>query len=107
MKRELLSTVLVFFIFLLGASAVHAATRTVDRTDDPVPAASACTSAANDCSLRGAIESAAAGDKIDFALSGNVQINLTSRIAFNRSLTVSGPGTSQLTIKGMPNDNVF
>ena len=39
---------------LLPITAVHAATITVDRTDDTA-AASACTAAPNDCSLRGAV----------------------------------------------------
>ncbi|MGH3998634.1 MAG: hypothetical protein ACRDTJ_14370, partial [Pseudonocardiaceae bacterium] len=49
---------------LLAAKPAHAATFTVDRIDDPDPTtAKACTAAANDCSLRGAIiaANAAAG----------------------------------------------
>ena len=51
----------------LTAPAAHAATYIVDRTDDPN--ISACTSAANDCSLRGAIAAAnlsAGADEIRF-----------------------------------------
>jgi hypothetical protein len=58
---------------LTSSPAQAATTYTVDRTDDPdlttTPTAGACTAAANDCSLRGAISAAnanAGDDTIDF-----------------------------------------
>lgn len=63
-----LAVIVALFIALAARPAHAATTFTVDRSDDVV--ATACTSAANDCSLRGAISVAnntAGSDTIDFA----------------------------------------
>lgn len=108
-------TVILFSIFLCLTivSAVQAATFTVDRTDDTL--VSACTIAANDCTLRGAIASAnAAGgnDTIDFdgtVFASAQTILLTSELIVTTAgtLTINGTGANVLTISGNnpPNDN--
>jgi hypothetical protein len=54
-----LFAVALLVTMLLAARPAHAATFTVDRNDDPdSTTATACTAAANDCSLRGAIVAA-------------------------------------------------
>ncbi|MBS1795039.1 MAG: right-handed parallel beta-helix repeat-containing protein [Acidobacteria bacterium] len=99
--------VLAFYCFgllvfggLCGERAA-AATRTVDTVSDN-GALTACTNAAGDCSLRGAIAaSAAAGDTINFdaAVFGTIQtIQIASTLTINKSLTVSGTNRNLLTI---------
>ena len=54
--RVFVALALFASLLALPPQAAYAATLTVDRFDDPNPSvASACTSAANDCSLRGAV----------------------------------------------------
>lgn len=59
----------LIFLVVLAARPAHAATLTVDRADDST--VQNCTSTANDCTLRGAINAANSGatgpDTIDFA----------------------------------------
>jgi hypothetical protein len=63
---SLLLVVVLMAAMLLAPNPAHAATFTVDRNDDPDPAtAKACTAAASDCSLRGAIVAANAAAGAD------------------------------------------
>ncbi len=97
--------VLCFVVLVFGVA--NAAARTVDTTSDD-GTLTACTLAANDCSLRGAISGAAANDTIKFSTDLNNQtITLTtnSEININKSLTINGPGANLLTIDGGPNAN--
>ncbi|MBP9108356.1 MAG: hypothetical protein KBF83_02255, partial [Pyrinomonadaceae bacterium] len=80
----------------------------VDRTDDSA-AASACTAAANDCSLRGAVASSnvTAGNNIInfdpaiFGASQTITLGGTELVINNNgSLTVNGPGANLLTVSG-------
>jgi Right handed beta helix region len=67
-RREASLAVLAVFALLTAvwAEVAQAGTLTVDRFDDPDPAlASACTAAANDCSLRGAVINANATPDVD------------------------------------------
>jgi hypothetical protein len=64
-----------------SASAAFAATFVVDRTDDPSSGGTACTAAANDCSLRGAISAAnaaASDDTIQLSVAGTYTLALTT-----------------------------
>jgi hypothetical protein len=100
MKRIISISVLCFGFLLFGGINISAATRTVDNTSDN-GAQTACTAAANDCSLRGAIGSAAAGDTINFDASlTNATITLGSEIPLVRNVTVTGLGADKLTISG-------
>ena len=56
-SRGLIITTVALALASLAARPCEAATFNVDRTDD-APAATACTAAANDCSLRGAVTAA-------------------------------------------------
>ncbi len=61
----------------------------------------ACTVAENDCSLRGAISNATAGDTVDFHTSLlNTTITLGSVINLTRNITISGLGANKSTISG-------
>lgn len=110
MKREFTIAIL-FFGLMLGsvflAPSASAATRTVDNTSDSA-GLTACTGAAGDCSLRGAINSAAAGDTINFdaSLVGST-ITLGSLISFSKALTIAGPGADKLTISGGNTTSIF
>ena len=50
-------------------------------------------------SLREAIAAAVSGDTIDFSVTGTINLNQNSPLVINKSLTVSGPGASFLTIR--------
>jgi hypothetical protein len=101
------------FLLLIFISGIHAATFTVDRTDDNL--VSSCTPAANDCTLRGAItaaNTANANDTIDFdaaIFASSQTILLTSEIIITSTgtLNINGTGANLLTISGNnpPNDN--
>jgi hypothetical protein len=62
MRRFVFLTMVALVMAVVLASPAWAATFTVDRSDDPdlstTPTADDCTDAANDCSLRGAINAA-------------------------------------------------
>jgi hypothetical protein len=93
-----------------AAPAAWAGTFTVDRTDDPIPVggARACTTAANDCSLRGAIEESwttAGADTIGFD-PDIFPVNLSKAITLGDALTTGDDATDELTING-PGPNVL
>lgn len=76
----------------------EAAMFVVDRTDDPDPAtAMACTAAANDCSLRGAIELAngdATPDMITFAQNGVYTLDPgRGQLTIGTDISIEGTGT--------------
>jgi hypothetical protein len=93
-------------------------TITVDRTDDPagagLTAASACTGAANDCSLRGAIQFAnlPANDNTTISLPANTYIlsingtgaggcdgNTVGDLGANRTMSITGAGAATTIIR--------
>ncbi|MDQ6788622.1 MAG: hypothetical protein M3033_17605, partial [Acidobacteriota bacterium] len=86
---------LACLLLCLTASAAMGATLIVDNTTDNA-ALTACTSAPNDCSLRGAIAAAAPGDTVTFD-SGLfmtprlIRLNGTE-LLINKNLTVTGVG---------------
>lgn len=103
----------LLFIVFGAAQAAQAATYTVDTTADNA-ALTACTTAANDCSLRGAVINAnasAGADTINFdqtVFSTAQTITLSSsspiqQLVINSDLTINGPGASLLTVKGYVN----
>lgn len=119
-KKPVFATTALMFLSLTGM--VHAATFVVDRFDDTA-AAAACTAAANDCSLRGAIITAnasigvadvitlpagtynlsvaATGCDLDFA-GTNGDLDIT-----NGDLTINGAGAGTTIIDGGDIDRVF
>ncbi len=110
MNRKFITAILSFGFILFGGlltQTANAATRTVDTTTDN-PALTACTAAANDCSLRGAISGAASGDTVNFAASLNgATITLAGFIPLTRSLNITGPGADKLTISGGGTTRIF
>lgn len=105
----------ICFVMLGAAQAARAATFTVDTITDDT-ALTACTAAANDCSLRGAIitaNAAAGADTIEFdaavfSTAQTIAFTWSSpkqHLVINSDLTINGPGANLLTIKGYPIGN--
>ena len=88
----------VFVLVLFGLAVLPAMgnTLTVTSTGD-----------SGSGSLRDAVAAASSGDTIDFNLSYPVTITLSSPIVISTSLTVSGPGASNLTLSGNNATRVF
>ncbi len=117
-----LSLLVVLFLWLVGAFLLVAparagATFVVDRTDDDV-AAIACTSASNDCSLRGAIIAANAllGDDAIVLPSGIYTLTLsgagednaaTGDLDLRDNVTLIGAGADSTIVSGNDLDRVF
>ncbi|MCC8998050.1 MAG: CSLREA domain-containing protein, partial [Candidatus Contendobacter sp.] len=82
-----------------------AKTLTVNKTADTNDGS--CDAA--DCSLREAVGAANPGDTVDFApsLNGGPPVVLDSVITLNKSLTIHGPGASQLAIDGQGLTRIF
>jgi hypothetical protein len=86
--------ILIPVFFAAGSSA---ATWTVANTND-----------AGAGSLRNAISSAGSGDTVNFNLTYPATITLTSgTLSINQSLTLTGPGSPNLTINGNSSFTVF
>ena len=92
----------------LGTFQVLPLTLTVDRTDDSA-GANACTAAANDCSLRGAISRANVAttndtinfDPVIFATPQTILLANTELVLNNSgTLNIIGPGADKVTIDG-------
>ncbi|TMK66702.1 MAG: hypothetical protein E6G53_03960, partial [Actinobacteria bacterium] len=95
--------------FLLPASSALAAnTITVNTTNDAAATPAECSGAANDCSLRQAIDKAAAGDTIAVPANANPYAVTLGEIAFSTdNLTIQGAGARQTTVQGNGNSRIF
>ncbi|MBL8310750.1 MAG: hypothetical protein JNL19_10045 [Burkholderiales bacterium] len=80
---------------LMCAANASAATITVTNTADSGVG-----------SLRAAVAAAAAGDTINFAVTGTITLT-TGHIAIGKSLSITGPGPAQLTISGNNGSRIF
>ncbi len=106
-NRSFQTSLWLFMLFLLvvtnasnaRATAPWTVTKTAD-TNDGV-----CN---EDCSLREAISAASSGDSINFAtgVSGTITLTL-GELAIGNSLTITGPGASDLAISGGSTSRVF
>ena len=107
--RNLRSTAKYFSLFIIAiclfgiaAANIQAATLTVDTLADDA-SLTACTAAADDCSLRGAITAANAipdDDVIDFSVTGEIVLSANGALpAVASNITISGPGTALLTVR--------
>ncbi len=110
MKRRI--TILFFVLSLLLGLALKQQQWLVQATAPILPPASITVVNTNDSgagSLRQAIADAVSGDTICFSLSGcPCTITLTSgELVINKNLTITGPGTNQLTISGNNASRVF
>src|SRR5215213_10115112 len=117
MRRFVFLTMVALVMAVVLASPAWAATFTVDRSDDPdlstTPTADDCTDAANDCSLRGAINAAnsssGVADTINFNLVSPATITLGSQlptITDSAGLTIDG-GSANITVSGNNAVRVF
>ena len=93
---------LLAFTLAVNAVASRAATFTVDNLSDDA-GQTACTAAANDCSLRGALQrtdAAEDADIINFSVSGTITLTDTRMDIFS-DVTLNGPSSSGgITING-------
>lgn len=99
-----------FTLLVAFATFGFAATRTVDNLTDN-GALSACTAAANDCSIRGAINAAAVGDTVDFSpsiFSTPQTITLGSELlSISNGMRIIGPGAKLLSVVAAPTSRAF
>ena len=101
---------LLGYLLLLPVGTLYAAPQAteweVDRQDDPaLPAATACTAADNDCSLRGAVSQAASGDTIVLAEAGTIQLG--SQIVLTKNLTITSASAATHIIDGNDSTRIF
>ena len=92
--RSKCTVVLGGLFLLLMAPPASGSTVTVTNTNDSGPG-----------SLRDAIATSAPGDTVDFGVTGT--ITLSSTLAINKNLTISGPGAASLSVSGNNSVVVF
>ncbi|MBI4672177.1 MAG: CSLREA domain-containing protein [Chloroflexi bacterium] len=85
----------VLALAIQPAPAAHAATITVNTLTDENDGS--CSD--EDCSLRDAIQVAAAGDTINFSVTDTITLVL-GQLTIDKNLTITGPGADWLTISG-------
>src|SRR4029077_14804490 len=97
-------SLLALVLGLWAAPAAHAQAIAVDRSDDD-PAASACTAAPSDCSLRGAVAKAAATPGTDLITVPAGSYPLLGQIDIDSNVTIEGPASgTALLFFGTPLD---
>ena len=82
-------------LFFIVIAPVFANTIIVTNTDDSGPG-----------SLRNALAVANDGDTVDFAVAGTIALT-SGELLVNKSITISGPGDSNLAVDGNATDRVF
>jgi hypothetical protein len=87
LKRQQLA-ILSMLLFCVGVTQAHAATITVNNTNDNGPG-----------SLRQTLTIANDGDTINFAVTGTITLT-SGGLPINKNITISGPGADQLSIDG-------
>jgi CSLREA domain-containing protein len=96
----ILSMLMIFSI--MTPRQARAATLTVDTLNDENDGS--CSD--GDCSLRDAIQVAAAGDTINFNVTGTIVLTL-GELTVDKDLTISGPEPENLTIDGNHTTQIF
>jgi len=101
MKKSL-SWSLVFLVALavLLAAPARAATLTVKSNAD---SGGTCPGAT--CTLRQAVATAAAGDTIDFNVTGTITLTSAS-LVINKNLIIAGPGASKINVAGVSTNRI-
>lgn len=89
--------IIVAAVALTGAPGASAATIVVGHTDDPI---GPCVPASGTCTLRQAINAAAAGDTISLPGGGEHYLVSQGRIAIAKNLTITGGGARSTVIDG-------
>src|SRR5436189_4387378 len=91
------ATTLAIGVLLFYAGIIHtqAATITVTNKNDSGPG-----------SLRQALASANDGDTINFAVTGTITLT-TDELLVDKSITISGPGSDNLTVDGNHASHIF
>ncbi|MEX1021408.1 MAG: choice-of-anchor Q domain-containing protein, partial [Litorilinea sp.] len=91
----------------LMAASAQATVWEVDRLDDPaLPAGTACTGAADDCTLRGAIDQAVDGDTVQLTVPGTITLTQATLI-LTKSITITSPGQAEHIIDGGDSHRLF
>ncbi|HTT95713.1 MAG TPA: choice-of-anchor Q domain-containing protein [Solirubrobacterales bacterium] len=105
--RRLAPFLCAFALLLAAGPAAAATTFTPDRFDDPILPAKSCTppAPANGCSLRGAIESAQAGDTVQLG-AGTYRLERGS-LKLPKAITIVGAGAAATTIRQTALDRVI
>ena len=97
----MLAAMLTGLFSLKPATSAHAATQTVNTLTDENDGS--CLD--GDCSLRDAIAVSADNDTITFSVTGTIV--LTAALTVDKSLTITGPGSAQLTLDGNNQYQIF
>jgi len=107
LARRLAPLTCVLVLLVVAGSAGAATTFTPNRFDDPLFPADACAPPmpTEGCSLRGAIESAQAGDTVQLA-TGTYTLTWGS-LKLPRKITIAGPGPGATTIRQTTLDRVI
>ena len=94
-NHAIIFAIISVLLLCVIAMPAHAATITVTNTNDSGPG-----------SLRQALMIANDGDTINFAVTGTITLT-SGGLPVNKNLTISGPGTDQLSIDGNQASLVF
>jgi predicted outer membrane repeat protein len=107
MKPSLRSLITLLCAVFFSLPSVDAATTyTVQNTGDG--AANAANCPGSGCRLRDALAAVSDGDTIDFSVTTPATITLnTGELLVNKSITISGSGTDQLSVNGNAASRVF
>ncbi|MBL8063100.1 MAG: S-layer homology domain-containing protein [Anaerolineales bacterium] len=100
--RNLFLVILLLGLVILPAGPVRAAGLVVNTLTDENDGS--CIDA--DCSLRDAIAVASPGDSITFSVTGTIILSMGELIV-NKNLTITGPGSGQLTLDGNNASRIF
>ena len=84
-----------------------AGTIVVNTTADSLPVPSECSGAANDCSLRQALDRAVSGDTVVLPASASPYMVVNEKIALPGGITIRGAGDQATTIDGNGADQAF
>lgn len=88
------------------AGALAATTYMVNTTSDNAPNGSECSGVASDCSLRQAVDKAAAGDTVSVPADA-ASYALSSRITIDKQLSIVGGGAAGTTVSGGNANQIF
>lgn len=101
-----IASIPILLVLCFSPRPVHAGTMTVMNLGDGVANPANCPGSG--CRLRDAIEAAASGDTVDFAVTGTITLNSGHLIIPEyKTLTITGPSGGPLTINGNNADYIL